>query len=527
VRAHRRPVGSLILSAALLVAPAAAGEAADAAFGSVLAISGDTVVVGSSESAWVFVRAGDGFQLEQRLVPSDESPIDSFGATVAISGDTVVVGAPHQGSTVHPGAAYVFVRTGSAWAEQAKLVASDASAADRFGASVAVGGDVVFVGAPGSAVAGRAEQGKAYAFVRSGGAWSEAQTFTAADGVAYERFGRAVAASETGETLMVGVPGARILGQAVGAAYVYARSGSAWLPQQKLAAPDGLNGDQFGWAVSASGDTAVAGTYADNGSNMGSAYVFARTAGAWSLQQKLRDTSVPPLAWCGFGSTVALAGDTLVVGDYAGEAQAASVFTRQGASWTLQASLRPADIGLYGDAFAWAVAASPQDVLVGAPDDQIAERAYAGSAYAFARDAVGWREQAKLTMPRPPLAFYTLQQCRLVDTRGAPGVPIGGPALEGGTTREIWLAEHGYCGIPADARALALNVTVTGATAAGHVRLYPAGSDAPQVSAVNHGAGQTRASQVVLPFDRRFVVFAAHPAGATAHLVIDVSGYFR
>ena len=164
--------------------------------------------------------------------------------------------------------------------------------------------------------------------------------------------------------------------------------------------------------------------------------------------------------------------------------------------------------------------------MAGAPVDQIGADEE-GSAYVFARSAGTWSQQAKLTMPRPSLAFYTLTPCRLVDTRGGPGVPIGGPALQGQETRQFWIRDYGYCGIPASAKALSLNLTVTEPTAMGHVRLFPAGTDLPAVSAVNYSAAQTRASNLVIGFRYKFAAFVGQPAGTTVHLVLDVNGYFE
>ena len=91
------------------------------------------------------------------------------------------------------------------------------------------------------------------------------------------------------------------------------------------------------------------------------------------------------------------------------------------------------------------------------------------------------------------LSYFTLAPCRVVDTRG--GAPIGGPVLQGQETRAFALA--GHCGIPATAKAASINITATGATAPGHVRLFPAGQALPDVSTINYAAGQTRANNAV------------------------------
>jgi hypothetical protein len=117
-------------------------------------------------------------------------------------------------------------------------------------------------------------------------------------------------------------------------------------------------------------------------------------------------------------------------------------------------------------------------------------------------------------------SFYTLSPCRIVDTRG-PDAPI----LAGGQDRSFTLA--GHCEVPVSARALALNVTVTGATALGNVRLWPAGTPMPSTSVVNVGAGQTRANNAVLELGAAGALTARLTSTGRAHLAIDVAGYFQ
>jgi len=122
-------------------------------------------------------------------------------------------------------------------------------------------------------------------------------------------------------------------------------------------------------------------------------------------------------------------------------------------------------------------------------------------------------------------SYFTLAPCRVVDTRG--GAPIGGPVLQGQETRPFAMA--GHCGIPVTAKAISLNITVTGATAQGNVRLFPAGQAAPTVSAINYVAGQTRANNAVIKLNASGALAAliGQPAGTTTHLIIDVNGYFE
>ena len=113
----------------------------------------------------------------------------------------------------------------------------------------------------------------------------------------------------------------------------------------------------------------------------------------------------------------------------------------------------------------------------------------------------------------------------MADTRGAAG-PYGGPALAALTSRTFVMA--GRCDIPPEADAVAVNVTVTGPDAAGHLTLYPAGVPVPLASTINYRAGQTRANNAIIPLGagNAIAVFSGQPAGST-HLIIDVVGFFR
>jgi len=123
------------------------------------------------------------------------------------------------------------------------------------------------------------------------------------------------------------------------------------------------------------------------------------------------------------------------------------------------------------------------------------------------------------------VSFYTLTPCPAVDTRNPAG-PLGGPALTGQGDRTFTL--QGPCGIPATAKALAVNLTVTAATQAGHLRLHPPGLMG-KTSAVNFAAGQTRANNAVVALDAqgRVAVFCGQPTGGSVHMILDVNGYFE
>jgi len=156
-------------------------------------------------------------------------------------------------------------------------------------------------------------------------------------------------------------------------------------------------------------------------------------------------------------------------------------------------------------------AAGTVSIAVTNPDTQSGTLS---SAYTYFAPAVGF--------------FYTVTPCRIVDTRGATG-PTGGPALAAGTMRTFPIA--GNCGIPADATAVAVNLTAVEPTSAGDVRVFPSGITPPAVLAVNFSAGQTRANNAVLglngPTPGSLDVQTDLTAGGVTHFLLEVSGYFR
>ncbi|HET7506577.1 MAG TPA: hypothetical protein VFK02_36405 [Kofleriaceae bacterium] len=359
-----------------------------------VAVSGDTALVGASRddehgsdagAAYVFVRSGGSWVRQAKLVAPDGQSNDHFGASVALSGDTALIGATADDDVASDaGAAYVFVRTGATWTLQAKLTAVDGSSADQLGISAALDGDTAVVGTVDDDDLGD-RSGAAYVFARSGTAWTQQAKLTAADGAERDQFGISVAVS--GGTAVVGAYGDDDLGGSSGAAFVFVRSGGSWSQQAKLLPADGAAGDQFGVAVAISGDTALVGANLDDidgASDAGSAYVFVRSGGAWSEQAKL----VPADGAGGdsFGAAVALVGDTAVIGapddgDRGAASGSAYLYARSAASWSLAAKLLASD-GESVDFFGSAVALSGASALIGAPgDDDLASSS--GAAYAF------------------------------------------------------------------------------------------------------------------------------------------------
>ena len=398
----RNDAGGWDMQAELAASDGAAGDV----FGYSVAISGDTAVVGAlsddgvstdSGSAYVFTRSGSTWTEQQKLTTSDAAASDQFGVSVSVSGDTVVVGADYDDDKGDAsGSAYVFARSGEVWTQQQKLTASDGSAYDYFGCSVSVSGNTAVVGAYGDDAGASSNCGSAIVFTRSGAVWTQQQKLTASDASASDQFGFSVSVS--GDTVVAGanLDDSGALSNC-GSAYVFVRSSGVWAQQSKIIAADAAASDNFGDSVSVSGDTAVVGAWANDhaGSNSGSAYVFTRSGVAWSQQQKLTASDAAAGDW--FGWSVAVSGDTCAAGAYGDNTYSGSacVFTRSGSTWTQQAKVDSSESAT-GDQFAFSVALSGDAAVIGLPYDADGATTATGSAYVFTRGNSSWILQAKL-----------------------------------------------------------------------------------------------------------------------------------
>ncbi len=349
------------------------------------------------------------FAQKQKLLANPAVSNAGFGNAVAISGDTMVVGSswfdtsPNTGINI--GKAYVFVRSGGTWVQQAELQANDRASGDEFGQSVAISGETIVVGSYRSN-APASNSGAAYVFVRSGTSWTQQQKITANDGAADDEFGNAVAIN--GDTIAVGSHSAdQPSGNGhAGAVYIFNRSGTVWTQAQKLI-PNGtvLFGDFLGESVAISGDTLVAGASGDqepSRTNRGTIYVYTRSGGTWSQQQKLIVPDNTPSTQ--LGSSVAIDGDTVISGALGdtptpGQPNHGSVYVfvrSSGGAWTQQQKLNSSDAAT-SDYFGWSVAVSGNTIAVGARYDDTTTGVDAGSAYVFTRGGSVWTEKQKLT----------------------------------------------------------------------------------------------------------------------------------
>jgi hypothetical protein len=329
---------------------------------------------------------GDAPTQTGKIGSPDGSTASYFPSSVAYSGETVVVGARMADSG--SGAAYVYVRTPETWALQAKLSAQDGQSAAGFGAAVALDGDTAVVGRAADMIPAPPGgfTGAAFVYTRTDGTWLQEATLADPDPSVGGYYGTATALS--GDTVLVSAPGMQSLPSSpwtTGAAHVFVRTGTTWAWQATLRPDDSAFGDLFGLSLALDGDTAVVGAVGADGGH-GAAYVFTRSGSMWTQQAKLTvsgGTFVDRL-----GATVAVSGDTSLVGDLATWGSTVHVFSRMGTTWTQQVDLLPGDssVGYFGTS----IALRGDTAVVGMPYGQ-------GAAYVFRRSGAIWRQRAKVT----------------------------------------------------------------------------------------------------------------------------------
>ena len=266
-------------------------------------------------------------------------------------GTYAVVGVSNSSASVTTGgAAYIFTRSGSTWTQQAQITASNAATNDRFGASVDISSDglYVIVAAEGKD-SGVTDGGTVYIFKRTGTSWAEQAVIANPSPVnTYDQFGNGVSISDDGTYAIIGVWRDDEGVNDGGSAYIYKRTGTSWAQEDLLTASDQQASDNFGGSVSISGDGnyAVVGAPREDGgsgdpfSKAGQAYVFIRSGSTWTEQAILSSPSAAANSEFGHSVSINKDGSTIVVGEpfvtVSGISNSGrqTVFSRSGSSWT-------------------------------------------------------------------------------------------------------------------------------------------------------------------------------------------------
>ena len=290
------------------------------------------------------------------------------GTSVSLSadGNTLAIGGPgdnlfdtSNNSTM--GATWIFTRSGTTWSQQQKLVGTGVIGGGTIqqGSSIAISadGNTLVVGGPGdnfSTAGAGSSIGAAWVFTRSGTTWTQQQKLVGTGVLGgNSAMGTTVAISADGNTVALGGPQDNSL---VGAVWVFTRSGTTWTQQQKVvgANPTGASYQGTGLALSADGNTIAIGGYYDN-NRVGAVWVFTRSAGTWTQQQKIVSTGGSG-SQVYFGGYLSLSadGNTLLSGTYSVnglgfEANGGAwIFTRSAGTWTQQNFIPTGPVSSHG-----------------------------------------------------------------------------------------------------------------------------------------------------------------------------------
>ena len=382
----------------------------------------------TQSSAITQVRTSKTTMHRAQLNSLDQNPQQDFGDAVAVGDNTVVVGALGvAGGNGEGGAAYVYVKPQGGWmntTQTATLTPSDV--AYFFGASVAMSGDTIIVGAPWTEVNGIPQQGAVYVFVKPAGGWKD-MTETAkligahVDNKGEDRVGSTVAID--GDTIVAGVP--NVLpndnGLGFGEALVYVKPAHGWVNATEDAvlyinpAFYPSQGAGFGFSVGISGNAIVVGAIGccfEGRSTAGQAYVWVKPKQGWittdGYTAKLKGTDVRNSD--NFGWSVAIDGATIVVGSPQQddrEVGAAYVYVEPKTGWhdmTQTAELTPLTFPEQGD-FGQSVAISKNTIIGGAPFATVSHLGQ-GATFSFRKPVSGWKSTSQYTAKRTNKAKY-------------------------------------------------------------------------------------------------------------------------
>ena len=379
--------------------------------------------LGFGLASGVYVPDLTGTYTETKLSASDAQSIDEFGKNIFINGtgEYLISGARNEDTVAsNAGAAYIFKRTESTWSQQAKLTASDGGTSDGFGYDVAISkdGNYAIVGAwfeDGGAGNPKSNAGAGYVFVRSGSSWTQQAKLVASDAVASDLLGLHVSINGDGTYIALGAEGEDSGGSSSGAVYIFTRSGSSWSQQQKIEQSPSFANHRFSKvSLNSDGTYLLAGATGVQGppnfNNEGAVYVFTRSGSSWTQQQGPIFTSDGQSS-DSFGTSVAINEDATTFisssrnedggsGDPISAAGAAYVFTRSGSTWSQQAKLVASDAQA-SDNFGQGVAINKDGniVVIGALNEDGGSgdpKSSVGAFYVFERTGSSWTQKKKI-----------------------------------------------------------------------------------------------------------------------------------
>lgn len=306
---------------------------------------------------------------DQSVAANDAQPYDAAGYGLAVDGNTMLVGARGSDTiALNGGSIYAFTRTTTGWQQAQKLVFPTAAVGDEIGTALAARGSVGIAGAP-----LRGTAGKAFILRLDGGAWSVASEIGDATLAANSEFGAAVACTE--DVIAIGAPASpETVGAFAGRVRLYNRAGTQWTQGAALTAAFPDPGDRFGFAVAMSGPWLAISAPGDDDAavNAGCVWLYRNGPSGYTFFRKINcPLPATQAANASFGQSVALAGDTLVVG----ASQAGVSGTSSGAAFRYQLSAKSVTLAATylppaastNAQFGFSVATDGTAVVVGAP----------------------------------------------------------------------------------------------------------------------------------------------------------------
>jgi hypothetical protein len=338
-------------------------------------------MIDSAGAAWVFERSRGKWMQQTKLVATDAigNSDQGFSVSLSSSGNTAIVSGPFDNQNL--GAAWIFQRSfNREWKQQAKLVPAGTPFGIESGYSAAISGDgnTAIVGAPFA----NTEIGGAFVFVRRHSMWKQEAELVGTGVVGpFASQGASVALSADGNTAVVGgfndndqANG----GNGAGAAWVFRRSGSSWTQDAKLVGSGFIEEPLQGYSVAASseGNTVAVGGPTDG--NIGATWIFRRSYGVWSQEARLVGTGIiGEFALQGFSVSLSGDGNTVVIGAPADNSNvgAAWVFARSSGVWTQKAKLVGSGaiftpgFSIVDQGYSVGISAAGNTVISGAPDD--------------------------------------------------------------------------------------------------------------------------------------------------------------
>ncbi|HEX3897060.1 MAG TPA: FG-GAP repeat protein [Rudaea sp.] len=352
----------------------------DTASGERWAVIGAPGDDGGKGAVYVFELSPGARQWHQftRIIASDGAASDAFGSAVAIDGNTIAVGAPNHTSAGHPNSGQAYVYTidfaSSAVNEQARIYAA-ASDNAQTGTSVALAGDKLLIGAPNASTNGAVWFAK-----RSGTSWTYTQALFPFGTYSGFTFGKSL--SIDGTRILISMPNDSSSGDSSGLAFTFIYDGSAWNQEQRIAAPDAVAFNHFGSAVALRGNTAAVGAR-DHNAKQGAVYSFLLIAG-WTYESTLSVAGSKQ-----FGYAVSLTDGMLAVGaTEVGGADGGQSYLFSGDSKGWAPIPLPAT-ALYGR-LGTAVSLDDSELLTGAPDYGV------GAVGSYGVQGDSWSSQANL-----------------------------------------------------------------------------------------------------------------------------------